>query len=394
MKVLLIAPHPFYQERGTPIDVRLVLRVLAARPDTQVDVLTLHEGVDIDLPNVTLTRIPPPPFVRHVRPGFSLKKLVCFFYLLREALRMTRRQTYDLVHAGEEAVFIALILQRLRGLPYVYDLDSSVAQQLVEQKPWMRPFVPVFNALESLAIRRCLMALPVCHALAELCRKRGAPEVAVLHDISQLEHPGRAATGSLKCELGITGTLLLYIGNLEPYQGVDLLLESFALAARDHAALFLAIIGGAPPQVRRYQRKAQRLGLDGRAFLLGPRPFAGLDALLAEADILVCPRIRGLNTPMKVFAFLHAERPVLLTDLPTHTQVIPPEAALAAPATPEGFAAGMRRLAGDAALCRQLARAGRAFVERDHTFPAHARRLNAAYDTIARHLSGSGPPPS
>ena len=33
MKVLVLAPHPFYQERGTPIAVNLVLRALSARGD-------------------------------------------------------------------------------------------------------------------------------------------------------------------------------------------------------------------------------------------------------------------------------------------------------------------------------------------------------------------------
>ena len=52
MKILLLAPHPFYQERGTPIDVYLVLRVLSERPDTQVDLLVYNEGKDVSLPNL------------------------------------------------------------------------------------------------------------------------------------------------------------------------------------------------------------------------------------------------------------------------------------------------------------------------------------------------------
>lgn len=386
MRILLIAPHPFYQERGTPIDVLLVLRVLGERPNTRVDLLTLHEGSDVSIPNVNIIRIPPPPGVHTVRPGFSLNKLVCFFYLFRQAWRLLRRQRYDVMHAGEEAAFIALILGRLHGVPYVYDLDSSVAQQMVEQKPILRFLSPMFNALESLAIRRSLMTLPVCNALAELCRRRGARHSITLHDISQLKTPGAPATGFLKAELGIQGVLMLYSGNLEAYQGIDLLLESFALAAPRQADLYLAVIGGTPHQVRRYQRKADQLGLAGRAFLLGPRPFAALDRHLAEADILVCPRIRGLNTPMKVFAFLHAGRAVLVTDLPTHSQILTPEVVLMAPATPAGFSAGMLQLARDPALRAKLSEAGRAFVEADHTYPAHQRRLNDAYDWIEAQL--------
>ena len=75
MNILLLAPHPFYQERGTPIAVDLLLRVLAERGE-QVDVLTYHEGEDRAYPGpgaVRLFRIPPPPACRNIRPGFSLK---------------------------------------------------------------------------------------------------------------------------------------------------------------------------------------------------------------------------------------------------------------------------------------------------------------------------------
>ena len=43
MKVLVVAPHPFYQYVGTPMDVDLLVRALSAQGET-VDLLTCHEG--------------------------------------------------------------------------------------------------------------------------------------------------------------------------------------------------------------------------------------------------------------------------------------------------------------------------------------------------------------
>jgi glycosyltransferase involved in cell wall biosynthesis len=106
----------------------------------------------------------------------------------------------------------------------------------------------------------------------------------------------------------------------------------------------------------------------------------------AEADVLVCPRIRGINTPMKIFAYLHSGRPVLATDLVTHSQILSSQEAMLAPANPRDFAAGMLRLARDPDLRRTLGGSGRAFVEAGHTFPAHRRRLADAYDWIAGKL--------
>ena len=131
MRVLLLAPQPFYQERGTPIAVDLVLRSLSARWD-DVDVLTYHEGASVDYPGVRLHRIPRLPFVRGVGPGPTLKKLLCDAVFFFAALRMARRTRYDLVHAVEESVFVALVIKRVFGFTKVrYQGLAKNAHRLV-----------------------------------------------------------------------------------------------------------------------------------------------------------------------------------------------------------------------------------------------------------------------
>lgn len=303
-----------------------------------------------------------------------------------QAWRLLRQHRYDLIHAGEEAVFFAQVFQWLFHIPYVYDLDSSVAQQLVEKKPWLRPLAPLFNALERRAIRDSLANLPVCNALAELCEANGSRKTVTIHDISQLKHPGLPQQGWLKAELGIQHHALLYIGNLEVYQGIDLLLEAFRIACQKTDEADLVVIGGTPEDIAKYQAKAEHLGIADKTHFLGPRPFDQLETYLAEADILACPRIRGINTPMKIFPYLHSGRPVLATDLYTHNQRLSQNEAYLAPADPHGFAEGIVELVENEALMQQLGQNGMAFVEREHTYEAHHRRLNQAYDWIESQL--------
>ena len=111
MRILMLAPHPFFQARGTPIAVRTVLEFLSGRGH-QVDVLTFPEGDDLDLPNCRFYRVRQLPKIRNVRPGFSLKKVAYDFLLLTESLRMIRRRRYDAIHAVEEAAFIAAAFAR------------------------------------------------------------------------------------------------------------------------------------------------------------------------------------------------------------------------------------------------------------------------------------------
>lgn len=387
MRVLVLEPHPYYIVRGTPIDLELVLRVLCERPGAKIDLVVYAEGEDHEHPNLSIHRTPAlGGFLRGLRPGFSVRKLFCDFFLLFQAIRLVSKNRYDLIHAGEEGVYIAMLLRRLFGIPYAYDLDSSLAEQMTEKMPWLSFMQRFLNGCERRAIRGALVTFPVCHGLADLCREHGATKIVTLHDISQLKDPHREPTGSLKREVGTDRLILLYAGNLEVYQGIDLLLAGFAVACRSTDEIDLVIIGGDDEDIRKYRAMGERLGIAGRTHFLGPRPFDQLDGYLAEADVLTAPRIKGRNTPMKVFPYLHSGRPVLVTDLPTHSQILTKEVAMLAEPTPEGFGRAIVGLAGDPERRRKLGESGRAFVEANHTFRWHRERLNRAYDWIEARL--------
>jgi len=386
MKILLLAPHPFYQERGTPMAVDLVLRVLSARGDT-VDVLTYHEGQPMSYPGVRLHRIGAVRWVRNVRPGPSLKKLICDAALLGSALRMAQRGGYDVVHAVEESAFIALLIKRFFGVPYLYDMDSSLVEQIVDKYAWSRPLRPWLRWCERLMVRHAEVVLPVCDALGAIARSHGARRVTILRDIclaAPLRADGRGVEAELQQRLGVAGPIVMYVGNLERYQGIDLLLESFALAHRRRPDARLVVIGGAAASVHTYQAQARRLQLDSAALFLGPRPVGQLGDYLAAADLVVSPRVLGRNTPMKIYSYLGAGKAILATDLPTHTQVLDAGIAMLAAPSPVPFAEAMLRLLEDASLRQRLGHAAQHAATARHSYDVFVRTLSEGYDALSR----------
>ncbi len=378
MHILLIAPQPFYQERGTPIAVDLLLRVLSERGDT-VTVATYHEGADIAYPGVTLQRISAPPLVRHVPPGFSIKKLICDLWLFFKVRALIRRRRPDVIHAVEEAVFMARWWGRRLGIPYVYDMDSSLAGQVLEAKPVLRGLKRFLQALEAAACREALLVLPVCEDLAELARRAGAQRVTLLRDISLLDRWTGGEEPELRSQAPLRGVVFMYVGNLEKYQGLDLLLASWALAAALEQEISLVVIGGTPAQIAHYRRRARELGVGAGVHFLGPRPVNRLAALFRQADVLVSPRTQGSNTPMKIYSYLDSGKPVLATALPTHTQVLTPEIARLAPPTPDAWAEAIVQLARDAELRQRLGAAARREAQAQYSFTAYRATLRAAY---------------
>lgn len=392
MKILFLAPQPFFQDRGTPIAVRLAVQVLATRGTDQIDLLTYHEGKEIEIPQVSQHRIPALPGLNGIGAGISLKKLLCDVVFLFTALRMVwtrRHDQYDLVHAVEESVFIALLIKWIFGVPYIYDMDSSLAMQVTEKWFLLKPLYPFLALFEKLAVRQSAAVVPVCDALETLAVAHGAEDTQILRDISLLDM-NEASTDStdLRTHLNLPGNsvVVLYIGNLEPYQGVDLLFESFAQIAAQQRNAHLVVIGGLETHVENYQARVNERKLGEQIHFLGPRPVASLAHYLKQADILASPRTRGNNTPMKIYSYLHSGRAVIATRLPTHTQVMDDSmACLVAPGVGE-FSAGLQRLINDAELRALLGATAHRIAEERYTFTVFQRSLNSLYDRIDSRL--------
>lgn len=378
-RVLVLAPQPFVAPRGTPLAVKLLAQSLAD-DGWAVDILTYHLGEDFEHPRVRIRRIAAPPLVRQVPIGPSWQKLVCDLWLYRLARRMLREQRYDVIHAVEESALMAPRLAARHGLPFVFDMDSVMSAQLIEKSRWLGPVAGLFRRLESWALRRSAAVLAVCPELMDYTRAI-APDAKV-HLLPDVPIGGRA-DGPLPGALtSATGLRLLYVGNLQGYQGVDLMLEAFARVAPDRPDAVLLVVGGEPAAIGAYRDRLPELGLDGRVRFVGPVPVERLDRVLEYGDVLVSPRTQGGNTPMKLYSYLQSGRVVLATRLSTHTQVLDDRVAKLADPEPEAFAASMRELLADPGQRERLGAAGRALVEEQYSHEAYRRRLRQAYASM------------
>jgi glycosyltransferase involved in cell wall biosynthesis len=382
VRILFLAPHPFFQQRGTPIAERMLLEVLAGHGH-QIDVLTFHEGDDVDIPGCRLRRIPALPFVRGIQPGFSFMKLVSDAVMLLACLRMVRRGRYDVVHAVEESAFMGLAAHRLFRVPYVYDMDSGLARQMIDKFPFLARARRVLEAFERAAVRGSVGTLAVCRSLedhARACRPDGF--VARIEDVSLL-----ADSGDEVDDLPEGGSpIAMYVGNLQRYQGIDLLLEAFRHTVSELPETRLVVIGGDDESITYYRRRCEELGIATGVSFLGPRPVERLGAYLRRATVLVSPRIHGENTPMKVYSYLDSGRPVLATRLPTHTQVLTDDVARLVEPEPEPMGRALAGLLRDRDLGERLAAAARDLTQKEFTPKAFEGKLLRFYDCIEERI--------
>jgi glycosyltransferase involved in cell wall biosynthesis len=387
VRILFLAPQPFFEVRGTPLAVLHMTRALAALGH-EVDLLTFPQGAPSPTEGVRHLRSLRLP-VGRVRAGPSFAKMALDVPFLAEAAWRLRFGRYDVVHAVEEAAHLISPFARLFGVALVMDVDSSIPDQLRYSGFATRgPVLWAAEALERHALRHSAAAVTVCASLTSGVKAR-APEVPIF----QVEDPPLVdtrlaptpeAVAALRSELAFgPWPVVLYSGNFEPYQGVELLLDALALVP--HVQLLL--MGGSLADVARMKSEARARGVGERTVFSGQRPPSELPVFFAVSDVLASPRAKGENTPFKIFTYLASGRPLVATRIATHTQLLDDETAFLVEPTAEGLASGIRAALDRPEDAADRARRGRDLVEREYSVERYREKIARAYATVERLAS-------
>ena len=368
MNVLFISPQPFFEERGTPIAVLEIIRALTSFGH-RVDLYTYPIGKDVTLDGVRIIRSPKVPFIKKVKPGPSYgKALLDILLFLRIAFSLFGKR-YDVIHAVEESAFFGVLLSKALGIPLIYDMDSSIPAQIAYTGFAKNSFILKFaGSMERWAIKNSAIIITVCSALTDIVKK-GFPDKPVVQIEDLPLSCGNLVVSDetiarVKKDLAIdNNVVIVYTGNFEGYQGIDLLVGAIAHVVKEIDNVRFLLVGGEEKQVEEYREKVKDLGLRDKVVFTGKRPLEDMPLYMGIADILVSPRIEGTNTPLKIYTYLKSGKPVVATNLLTHTQVLNNDVAVLAEADPESFAKGIIKLVRDKKMREEFGRKGASYVD-------------------------------
>ena len=381
MRILMIAPEPFFEPRGTPFSEYHRIRALLDLGHT-VDLVTYPFGKDVEMAGLRIFRAARPPFITHVKIGPSPAKLVLDMALTLTALNRARKGHYDVVHSHEEGAAIGVVISAALGIPHLYDMHSSLPQQL-ENFAFSRSALlrRMFEALERTAIRRSRVTIVICPHLEETARRVVPDARTVLIENAPgsgdapVEGSGRAVRRSLG--LDDATPVVLYTGTFEAYQGLDLLFAAAKVVRHARPDTRFVLAGGKPEQVARAKAQANAMGVYGIIFA-GEQPADAIPSYLDAANVLVSPRSSGTNTPLKIYQYLRSGRAIVATRLLTHTQVLSDDVAILCEPSPEDFARGILRAIEDPALAGRVGDAARRLANTRYTYEAYLQRTREA----------------
>jgi glycosyltransferase involved in cell wall biosynthesis len=387
----MIAPEPFFEPRGTPFSEFHRIRALVELGHT-VDLVTYPFGKDVTMPGLRVFRSARPPFIRRVRIGPSVAKVPLDLMLALTVVRRALAEKYDAVHSHEEGSFIGVPLSAVLGIPHLYDMHSSLPQQLTNFGfSRSRVLAGIFSRLERLVIRRSKVVIVICPHLKETVRAidPAAPTVLIENSPGSGDVPVPGSGSRIRAGLDLSNDapIVLYTGTFEAYQGLDLLFASAAHVHRAAPDVRFVLAGGQPDQIEAARRQARAAGVEGVVVFAGQRPAEEIPAYLDAADVLVSPRSSGTNTPLKIYQYLRSGRPIVATRLLTHTQVLDEDVAFLAEPTPAGLGDAILEALRNPARAQHVGERARLLAETRYSYEAYLQRTRDA----CAHLTGERP---
>jgi glycosyltransferase involved in cell wall biosynthesis len=380
VRLLYLADIRFPLERANGIQTFETCRALAARG---------HEVTLLVRPDTSTPPRDPWFFYGAERvPGFTIDRIASVPESMRRACYVTTALGRVIARSGD-VVFtrdlglasLALGVPRSRRPALVYEAHGyapAVSQELprllgTSARPSPRKLARLARR-ESRVWRRAegYVTLTSAHR-SELVARFGPRDAAVVPDGTRLPRVRRFEPPP--AGLPMVG----YAGHLYPWKGVDVLIE--AIARRPD--LRGLVVGGHPGErdLARLQALAHARGIADRVEFTGWRPPQDVAASLARCHALALPNVRSTiseryTSPLKLFDYLAAGRPIVASDLPAIREVLTDQVngLLVEPGRADVLADALGRVLDDGALAERLSR--KAFDDADrYSWDARAGRL-------------------
>ena len=220
----MLAPEPFFEPRGTPFSEYHRIKALSEL-GYRIDLVTYPLGADVAIPNLEIHRCARLPFVRRVPVGPSIVKVFLDLLLTMTATRLAFSRHYAAVHSHEEAGVLGVWLASWLGVPHLYDMHSSLPQQLRNFRYTRLAIAQwLFEWVERTMVERSRVVVTICPELQDTAIALGAGDRARLienvmgGDVDQAEQTPRDA---LRARYGLDPDqpVLLYTGTFEPVPG-------------------------------------------------------------------------------------------------------------------------------------------------------------------------------
>lgn len=391
MKVLVIAPTPFFADRGTHIRIWEEARALE-QLGHDVQIVTYHIGNDIQehfKSSIAVKRINRLLFwYKKMEAGPDWQKLILDLLLLRKTWSVARQWKPDVVHAHlHEGVLIGWATQKLlfwKRLPMVADFHGSLTGEMLSHsylrggvmKKMFRRIERWVNNLGDAAVTSSWENTQSINA-----DRRGKAAVSALDGSNTEAYRSDESVSMLRERFGLPHdkTIVVYTGALIPNKGTRYLYDAILQLRESQPELFF-VLAGYPGE------KAQQFignnDLSQAVKLISPLPYTDLPPLLQACDIAVDPKDSASKQASgKILQYMAAGLPLVCFDRENNRQYLGDGAFYASDVSGSGLARAIAAAVEDLELSAQRG-AHNAQAAEQFSWKATAEQLVDIYNRL------------
>ncbi len=389
LKILMIAPTPFFADRGCHVRIFEEARALIALGH-EVCIATYHLGRDME--GIPTVRIPPVPWYRKLAAGPSWHKPYLDILLFFTALAACRRRRPDIIHAHlHEGAFLGLLLKKLLRIPLVFDCQGSLTAEMLDHGFIRSGSLPYrfFRYLERIVNSGADFIIASSRAAAAgLTESWMVPSSKVKGLIdgvdTDLFRPFPRDEACRALNLPTERPIAVFLGVLNRYQGIDLLLEVMKiLKGRGTAPHFLVM--GFPE--KRYIDKAAAEGVGDLITFTGRVDYEKAPFYLCAGDIAVSPKISQTEANGKLFNYMACGLPTVVFDNPVNREILGDTGVYARHGDAADFAARIDELLQNRTRMTELSKAVREMAVRNHSWRSRGEQLGEIYMEMNKKMN-------
>lgn len=249
-------------------------------------------------------------------------------------LELAQQLRPDVLHAHSpvlNAVPAIRVGKRL-GIPVVYEVRAFWEDAAVDHGTTHEGSLRyrATRALETWALRRVAHVFTICEGLRRDIVARGIPAERVTVIPNAVDIEGFQLSGEadpvLRQQLGLDGcTVIGFVGSFYAYEGLDVLLASFAELAPQRPDLRVLLVGGGPQEAA-LKAQAQQLGIADKVVFTGRVPHQEVSRYYDQIDLLAYPRhsmrLTELVTPLKPLEAMAQGRIFVASDVGGHQELV------------------------------------------------------------------------
>ena len=326
IKVLMIAPTPFFADRGCHVKILEEIRSLTKR-GVIVKLVTYHIGRNIE--GLDIERIIKIPWYKKLEAGPSIHKYYLDLLLAVKSLKVSIRFKPDIIHAHlHEGVFAGKIVQFFIRKPLVADYQGSMIGEMLDHGFMKKnSFSYKFNKWLENTVNKWPQKIIFSSSQAKnffLNNFNVKPEKVVSFiegTNTEQFHPGYD-TGNLRKKLNLPPgkQIVIYLGVLTKYQGIDILIESISGVVKRYRDVHFLIVGF--PDVDYYENMAKEFNVLDYVTFAGRVNHEDVPRYLNLADIGVSLKLSRTEANGKLFSYMAVGLPCVVFDTVTNREIL------------------------------------------------------------------------